>query len=198
MMRRIKGNGADGEDDLRDGFSVAAQPAASPLDSIVGVAAVAGAADEDEHDDSDDEVHSEQPLSAPAGAAVSAAATSKEDKESMSTAKIPFPWKLHTLLERASDEDFEDIVSWEAGGKAFRVHKPKEFCDTIMPKYFRQSKFESFTRQCEYSCALYGRSSWNVFAHLTTFFLLFQCISTASPKSKRRDPRKAPFRILTF
>jgi hypothetical protein len=63
--------------------------------------------------------------------------------------KLPFPWKLHTLLDDAEREGYQDIVSWEADGAAFRVHKPFEFCEFFLGRYFRQSKYESFTRQCE-------------------------------------------------
>jgi hypothetical protein len=37
--------------------------------------------------------------------------------------------------------------SWQPHGKAFRVHKTKEFTETIMPTYFRQTRYKSFQRQ---------------------------------------------------
>jgi HSF-type DNA-binding len=74
-----------------------------------------------------------------------------QQEDTMSTnQKFPFPWKLHTLLEDAENEGYQDIVSWDASGTSFRVHKPIEFCASILGRYFRQSKYESFTRQCEY------------------------------------------------
>jgi len=76
----------------------------------------------------------------------SAAATATGSGE-MSNMKLPFPWKLHTLLEDAEHAGQQDIVSWLPDGNGFKVHKPNEFCQVIMPKYFRQSKYESFTRQ---------------------------------------------------
>mmetsp|Transcript_26172 Transcript_26172/g.46433 ORF Transcript_26172/g.46433 Transcript_26172/m.46433 type:complete len:220 (-) Transcript_26172:1198-1857(-) len=79
----------------------------------------------------------------------SAAATATGSGE-MSNMKLPFPWKLHTLLEDAEHAGQQDIVSWLPDGNGFKVHKPNEFCQVIMPKYFRQSKYESFTRQCKY------------------------------------------------
>jgi hypothetical protein len=63
--------------------------------------------------------------------------------------KLPFPWKLHMLLDEAQRMGYQDIVSWDADGNSFRVHKPIEFCESILVRYFRQSKYESFTRQCE-------------------------------------------------
>jgi hypothetical protein len=63
--------------------------------------------------------------------------------------KLPFPSKLHMLLDEAQRMGYQDIVSWDADGNSFRVHKPTEFCESILVRYFRQSKYESFTRQCE-------------------------------------------------
>ena len=64
----------------------------------------------------------------------------------MSLLKFPFPWKLHQLLDDAEAYGNDSIVSWLPSG-AFQVHKPDEFVKHIMPKYFRQTKFKSFTRQ---------------------------------------------------
>jgi hypothetical protein len=63
--------------------------------------------------------------------------------------KLSFPSKLHMLLDEAQRMGYQDIVSWDADGDSFRVHKPIEFCESILVRYFRQSKYESFTRQCE-------------------------------------------------
>jgi hypothetical protein len=72
------------------------------------------------------------------------------EEEMMNTNhKLPFPWKLHMLLDEAQRMGYQDIVSWDADGNSFRVHKPIEFCESILVRYFRQSKYESFTRQCE-------------------------------------------------
>jgi hypothetical protein len=47
----------------------------------------------------------------------------------------PFPEKLHDMLH-ALDHNFEarEVVSWLPHGRAFLVHKPKEFTREIMPK----------------------------------------------------------------
>ena len=57
-----------------------------------------------------------------------------------------FPFKLHALLDNTVDKEAE-IVSWLPSGKAFRIHKPKEFKEKIMPKYFRQTKYRSLQKQ---------------------------------------------------
>ncbi|KAG7373613.1 HSF-type DNA-binding protein [Nitzschia inconspicua] len=72
---------------------------------------------------------------------------SSQDNAITNTHKLPFPWKLHKLLEHAEKEGYQDIISWEPDGKSFRVHKPIQFCESILGKFFRQSKYESFTRQ---------------------------------------------------
>jgi hypothetical protein len=56
------------------------------------------------------------------------------------------------MLEDAGQNDFQDIVSWNSHGVAFKVHKPTEFSDKIMPTYFNQTKYKSFQRQLN----LYG------------------------------------------
>ena len=54
-----------------------------------------------------------------------------------------FPWKLHDMLDRSSNEGNEDIVSWVDNGEAFRVHLPDVFVESIMPRFFKQTKYKS-------------------------------------------------------
>jgi hypothetical protein len=63
-----------------------------------------------------------------------------------------FPVKLHQMVEDAEQNDFSDIVSWNNVGSSFKVHKPTEFSDKILPAYFKQIKYKSFQRQLN----LYG------------------------------------------
>jgi len=72
--------------------------------------------------------------------------SSVEDTNSMFT-KFAFPFKLHSILESADASGQESIISWLPSGKAFKIHKPKEFADVIMPQYFNQTKYRSFQRQ---------------------------------------------------
>lgn len=60
---------------------------------------------------------------------------------------MTFPCKIYSLLEDAATFGFEDIISWQPGGKSFKVHKLDVFSNTIMRSYFTQSKFKSFQRQ---------------------------------------------------
>lgn len=67
---------------------------------------------------------------------------------------IAFPLKLHAVLDQVEADGLGHIVSWQPHGRCFVVHKPKEFVDHVMPKYFRQTKLTSFQRQLN----LYGFS----------------------------------------
>jgi len=69
-----------------------------------------------------------------------------DDTNNMFT-KFAFPFKLHSILESAGTTGKESIISWLPSGKAFKIHKPKEFADVIMPQYFNQTKYRSFQRQ---------------------------------------------------
>lgn len=64
----------------------------------------------------------------------------------------PFPEKLHRMLEDIEKEGKSDIVSFYSHGRAFGVHDMDRFVKEIMPKYFKQSKWNSFARQLN----LYG------------------------------------------
>ena len=63
-----------------------------------------------------------------------------------------FPTKLHTILDQVEADGLSHIISWQPHGRCFIIHKPKEFADYVMPRYFRQSKLTSFQRQLN----LYG------------------------------------------
>jgi hypothetical protein len=51
------------------------------------------------------------------------------------------------MLEEMAKVGDESIVSWQPHGKAFRVHIPEVFARTVMPRYFKQTKYKSFLRQ---------------------------------------------------
>ena len=59
----------------------------------------------------------------------------------------PFPEKVFRLLLDCEVNHSEDIASFTPSGKAFWVHDRDRFVKEIVPKYFRQSKWESFIRQ---------------------------------------------------
>ena len=61
-----------------------------------------------------------------------------------------FPEKLHAVLAIADDQGFgsdSHAVSWLPHGRTFVVHDEKVFMESIVPKFFRQTKIRSFYRQ---------------------------------------------------
>eukprot|EP00539_Tryblionella_compressa_P019023 CAMPEP_0178871212 /NCGR_PEP_ID=MMETSP0747-20121128/7487_1 /TAXON_ID=913974 /ORGANISM="Nitzschia punctata, Strain CCMP561" /LENGTH=380 /DNA_ID=CAMNT_0020538379 /DNA_START=48 /DNA_END=1190 /DNA_ORIENTATION=+ len=68
-------------------------------------------------------------------------------KHNLYHVKLPFPYKLHEMLEHVEKTGNDHIVSWQPHGRAFRVHKPQEFVSKILPIYFRQTQYKSFQRQ---------------------------------------------------
>jgi hypothetical protein len=51
------------------------------------------------------------------------------------------------LLEILSDESHSELISWCVHGNGFLIHKKKLFASEVLPKYFKASKFTSFTRK---------------------------------------------------
>lgn len=66
----------------------------------------------------------------------------------------PFPWKLHIMLDAMDKTGDKSIVCWQPHGRAFMVHKPKDFVQEVMSHFFNQTKYASFQRQLN----LYGFS----------------------------------------
>ena len=77
----------------------------------------------------------------------SSTVASMYDKKDLSKVKLPFPWKLHQLLEDLETDGKEHIACWVQGGMAFRILAQEEFANDVMQNYFRQSKYTSFIRQ---------------------------------------------------
>lgn len=46
---------------------------------------------------------------------------------------LPFPVKLHAVLEQVEADGFGHVVSWMPHGRSFVIHDSKEFVDRIMP-----------------------------------------------------------------
>ena len=61
--------------------------------------------------------------------------------------RIPFPFKLHCMLDEVEERGIQNIVSWMPSGVAFKVHKPTEFIADVVPRYFNLTKYKSFKRQ---------------------------------------------------
>ena len=50
---------------------------------------------------------------------------------------IPFPWRLHEMLKVTAEEGIQDIVPWAPHGRAFIVHKPRDFAGKVLTRYVR-------------------------------------------------------------
>jgi len=66
------------------------------------------------------------------------------NRRSMHRNKENFPSKLHHIL---SSSEYSHIISWMPHGRAWRIHNRPLFLETIIPSYFVQTKYESFSRQ---------------------------------------------------
>lgn len=79
----------------------------------------------------------------------SASITGKNSSDDAGTHALePFPEKVHRLLTDAEHDDaLAAIVSFLPHGRAFRVHQVDQFVTDILPQYFHQTKWSSFTRQ---------------------------------------------------
>ena len=85
---------------------------------------------------------------AEAAAAASAVVTHQQQHDGDGLyQKLPFPYKLHQLLEDVEKDGKQAIISWLPLGNAFKVHRPSHFTSQIMSNYFRQTQYKSFTRQ---------------------------------------------------
>jgi HSF-type DNA-binding len=50
-------------------------------------------------------------------------------------------------MEILSNEGHSDIISWLPNGRGFMIYNKKRFSVEVLPKYFKKSKFTSFTRK---------------------------------------------------
>ena len=91
---------------------------------------------DDNVDKCTDEAEDDFPLT-PAGRVSIAATNSTIAKGGV---PVPFPWRLHDMLDSMEQQGKDDIVTWQPHGLAFLVKDPKAFVEQIMPHYFSQSK----------------------------------------------------------
>mmetsp|Transcript_50132 Transcript_50132/g.76231 ORF Transcript_50132/g.76231 Transcript_50132/m.76231 type:complete len:298 (+) Transcript_50132:122-1015(+) len=63
-------------------------------------------------------------------------------------AALTFPEKMMSLMKFAVEQDEETYcVAWLPDGKSFVIRNPDEFTRQVLPKYFKATKFSSFTRK---------------------------------------------------
>lgn len=59
----------------------------------------------------------------------------------------PFPLKLQIVLKVTEKLGQQHIISWLPHGRSFMIHRPREFEEEVMGKFFKQTKLTSFRRQ---------------------------------------------------
>ena len=59
----------------------------------------------------------------------------------------PFPLKLQIVLKVTEKLNQQHIISWLPHGRSFMIHRPREFEEEVMGKFFKQTKLTSFRRQ---------------------------------------------------
>eukprot|EP00956_Cyclotella_meneghiniana_P002140 scaffold2418_cov58-Cyclotella_meneghiniana.AAC.14 len=82
----------------------------------------------------------------------------------MSTSKDKsFPHKLYTLLESPSSDCMSSsaAITWLSHGRAFIILDQHAFITVIVPKYFKQTKLRSFTRQLNLWGFIRIRDGWD-------------------------------------
>ncbi|KAL7526241.1 hypothetical protein ACHAXR_001391, partial [Thalassiosira sp. AJA248-18] len=57
------------------------------------------------------------------------------------------PFKLYAMLKHAANSTYSSVVSWNQDGRSFIIHDTDLFMRHVVPVYFKQTKFRSFTRQ---------------------------------------------------
>lgn len=50
-------------------------------------------------------------------------------------------------MDILSNEDHSDVISWLPHGRGFMIYHKKRFAEEVLPKYFKKTKFTSFTRK---------------------------------------------------
>ena len=74
-----------------------------------------------------------------------AVAPSEED---VSGRLLPFPQRVHRMLQYAERHGKSHIVSWiPPFGRAFKVHRPNDFIEEVASVYFNLTQYQSFQRQ---------------------------------------------------
>lgn len=62
-------------------------------------------------------------------------------------AALTFPEKLMKMMMWADKQPKDFCVAWIADGKSFVIRDPDAFTRKVVPKYFKPTKFSSFTRK---------------------------------------------------
>lgn len=110
-----------------------------PRGAGMGVTSQPGYDDEAGYQEEEDEVYFDD------------AGTDEVDRD-FKRSQENFPLKLYRIIYEVTKSGRGDVISFFPHGRAFAVHKPKEFINEIMPKYFATGRMNTFLKQLN----LYG------------------------------------------
>jgi len=102
---------------------------------------------------------------------------------------LPFPQQLFDIL---SKEEYKDIVSWLPHGRAFMVYDKKKFVEVVSPHYFRETKFESFTRKLNRWGFVRISKGPEIGAFQHEFFLRDDVSKRSKIRCQKKHDRKKP------
>ena len=74
---------------------------------------------------------------------------------------------LQKTFDILSNPDLDSIISWNSSGTLFLVKNVTDFCDQVLPVYFKHSNYASFVRQLNmYDFHKVREGTWdNAFKH---------------------------------
>lgn len=70
-----------------------------------------------------------------------------KSKNAVSSEFLAVPSFLLKTYDIVNDESLNDIVRWNESGDAFIIAKTHDFCEEILPTYFKHKNLSSFVRQ---------------------------------------------------
>ena len=85
--------------------------------------------------------------SAPVTATAKPQSNDEQNARELNPSAFQFPWKLHDMLDRASAEGYDMAASWVENGEAFKIHHPDVFVKSVMPRFFKQTKYKSVSNE---------------------------------------------------
>jgi len=108
-------------------------------------------------------------------------AEAMDDRPAKGGVTVPFPIRLHQMLDKMEADGRGDIISWQPHGRCFVVRKPKEFKE-LLPSYFKLSKMASFQRKST-QCTIWDGAFCSI---VLTTRLSYECSHYDQPMKHRK------------
>ena len=90
---------------------------------------------------------------------------------------LPFPYRLHFMLDDVAKRGKQHIVSWTPCGTMFHIHNPSRLVKDVIPTYFNMTQYKSFSRQLlNYGFTRVGAFTMQRNGLFHSFFFLFVCL----------------------